>query len=40
MKYEIPRMEIIQFETEDVIRTSTYHDPNAAPDETDASEGF
>lgn len=45
MKYEMPSMEIIQFETEDLIRTSgeggSYHDPdNPGGDITDASDGF
>ena len=45
MKYEIPTMEIIQFVTEDVIRTSgegeIYHDPDDTKgDSTDASTGF
>ncbi|MGN0656306.1 MAG: hypothetical protein ACI4KR_05900 [Ruminiclostridium sp.] len=26
-KYEAPEMEIVEFETEDVITTSTYHTP-------------
>ena len=40
MKYEIPRMEIIKLEIVDVVRTSTYHDPENPKDSTDASDGF
>ena len=38
MLYQKPRMEILKLETEDVVRTSGYHDYEKPIDENDTSD--